>query len=52
MSDITTALTGMATTISTNITSVMSGILPTLGGIVSIGVVVNYGVRWIRRLAS
>lgn len=52
MSDITTGLNSMASTVATNVTSVMTGILPTLGGIVSIGIVVNYGVRWIRRLAS
>ncbi len=52
MTDINTALTTMATNIATNATSTMAAILPTLGGLVSIGVVVNFGVKWIRRLAS
>lgn len=52
MEAINTALTTMATNISTNAQSTMASILPTLGTLVSIGVVVSYGVRWIRRLAS
>lgn len=52
MSDINTALQGMASSIETNATSTIVSILPTLGGLVSIGVVVSFGVKWIRRLAS
>lgn len=52
MESINTALSAMATEVATNATSTMAAILPTLGTLVSIGVVVNFGVRWIRRLAS
>lgn len=52
MEAINTALSTMATNVATNATSTMAAILPTLGTLVSIGVVVNFGVRWIRRLAS
>ena len=52
MESITTALTTMASTIATNVTTVITGILPTLGSIVSIGVVVAYGIKWIRRLSA
>lgn len=52
METITTALTGMATTVTTNAQTVIGGILPTLGTLVSIGIVVSFGVKWIRKLAK
>lgn len=52
MEGINTALSSMATTIATNAQTTMTSILPTLGTLVSIGVVVSFGVKWIRRLAK
>lgn len=52
MESINTALQSMASSVATNAQTTIAAILPTLGTLVSIGVVVNFGVRWIRRLAS
>lgn len=52
MEAINTALGTMATNVATNATTTMASILPTLGTLVSIGVVVSFGVKWIRRLAN
>lgn len=52
METVTTALTTMATNVGTNITSVMGDLLPALAAVVSIGIVVRFGVKWIQRLAK
>lgn len=52
METITTALTTMATNVGTNITTVMGSLLPALGGVISIGIVVRFGVKWIQKLSS
>lgn len=52
MSDIITAITGMATTVQTNALSVIAGILPILATVVAAVIVATLGYRLVKRFAK
>lgn len=52
MSDIITAITGMATTVQTNALSVISGILPVLATVVAAIIVARLGYRLVKQFSK
>lgn len=52
MSDVITAITGMATTVQTNALSVIAGILPVLATVIAAIIVATLGVRLVKRFSK
>lgn len=52
MDAVTTAITGMATTVQTNALSVIASILPVLGVVVAAVIVASLGYRIIKRFSK
>lgn len=52
MSDVITAITGMATTVQTNALSVIAGVLPVLATVIAAIIVARLGVRLVKQFGK
>lgn len=52
VSTVTTALTTAATSIASNVTSAIGAVLPILLGIVGLGVLINFVLKFIKRITG
>lgn len=52
MNSVITAITGLATTVSTNALNVIAAILPVLATVIAAIIVANLGVRLVKRFSA